>query len=262
MSIHGLHGKQLVALLALPSPDGGATWPLGGLSAAMGVEPHRVSLALQRLKRAGLVRLGRGTAKLLVKDVRDAEPDFRPGPEDVRLAVRRAAELADGAWTASKDPGYRKIESAILALWPNAEIAPQPMTRREIHAKLLPEMPELPGHNVSRALYAMVESGRMFTTGCASRKVYWPTPPEEDLFSIAEKELATGAGGRSAKRKDLPSATLPGAVHFARRSISGFADAVRIGIAEHGATESLGADCRATLVLDADGRITEVFLHL
>lgn len=260
MSIQGTHGKQLVALLALPSPDGGATWPLGGLSAAMGIEPHHVSLALQRLKHAGLVRLGRGTAKLLLKDVRDAEPDFRPAPEDVRLAAQRVAKLADGAWASSKDPCYRKMESAILALWPETEIAPQPRTRREIHAALLPKMPELPGHNVSRALYVMVESGKMFTTGCASRKVYWPTQPEEDLFSIAEKERAAEADGRSAKEDK--SLLAPKTHSLKRQLISGFADAVRIGLAEHGATEFFEADCRAALVLDEAGRITDVFLHL
>lgn len=253
------HGKQIVALLALPSPDGGAVWPLGGLSAALGDEPHHVSLTLQRLKKAGIARIGRGTAQLVLKDVRDADAKYRPSPDDMRLASSRAAELRVAGLTSPGDPGFREMESAILALWPGAEIAPQPMTRREIHTALLPGMPGLPGHNVSRALYSMVESGKMFTTGGASRKVYWPAPRGDDLFSMAEKERA---GARM-----NASEPVPGADKSARQDrltsgisgISGFADAVRIGIAD---ASGGGMECRAALVLDQDGRITDVFLHL
>lgn len=242
-------GKQVVALLSMPSPNGGAVWPLSGLSVALGDEPHHISLTLQRLKKAGIAQIGRGTARLALKDVRDADAKYRPSPDDMRLASSRAAELRIAGLPPSGDPGFREMERAILALWPGAEIAPQPRTRREIHAALLPEMPELPGHNVSRALYMMVESGKMFTTGGASRKVYWPTPPEEDLFSMAEKESGESKGKNKEKAKSRPS-------------ISGFSEFVRIGMVDPSSPQDGGTECRATLVLDEDGRITDVFLHL
>lgn len=248
-------GKQVVALLSMPSPNGGAVWPLSGLSVALGDEPHHISLTLQRLKKAGIAQIGRGTARLALKDVRDADAKYRPSPDDMRLASSRAAELRVAGLSLPGDPGFRKMESAILALWPNAEIAPQPRTRREIHAALLPEMPELPGHNVSRALYTMVESGKMFTAGGASRKVYWPKPLEEDLFSMADS-------ARNGGNEDKENGISHQKAGPAKPSVSGFAESVRIGMVDPSSPQDGGTDCRATLVLDEAGRITDVFLHL
>lgn len=240
-------GKQVVALLSMPSPDGGVVWPLGGLSAALEDEPHHVSLTLQSLKKAGIVHIGRGTARLALKDVRDAEPRYLPSPQDMRWASGRVAELRAVGWHAPIVPGCREMEKRILALWPDTDLAPEPMTQREIHAALLQEIPELPGHNVSQALNNMVKYGKMFTTGGAARKVYWPVPREEDLFSMADKAFASTKSTRTFRNPPV---------------VSGFADAVRIGLAEMGESTENGVECRATLVLDPDGRITDVFLHL
>jgi hypothetical protein len=240
-------GKQVVALLSMPAPDGGVVWPLGGLSAALEDEPHRVSLTLQSLKKAGIVHIGRGTARLALRDVRDANAKYLPSPQDMRWASGRVAELRAIGWCAPILPGYREIEQRILALWPDTDLAPQPMTQREIHAALLQEMPELPGHKVSQVLNHMTKSGKMFTTGGAARKVYWPVPREEDLFSMADKALSSTKPVRIAPHPPV---------------VSGFAEAVRIGLAEMGESAGGDVECRATLVVDRDGRITDVFLHL
>jgi hypothetical protein len=87
----------------------------------------------------------------------------------------------------------------------------------------------------------------VFTTGGAARKVYWPVPREEDLFSMADKTCAS---------------TKPVQMDRNPPIVSGFAEAVRIGMAGMGESTENGVECRAMLVVDQDGRITDVFLHL